>query len=260
MTKARTILTRSTPISHIYRVSAATRGARVSRTRPGVVGWAAVTSESRAATRVDDDLVARLRAGDAEAFRHVVSAWSPVMLHVARSFVGSHASAEEAVQETWLAVIRGLDAFEGRSSLRTWVFGVLTNVARRQGVRESRTVPSSRFHDVDAGPTVDPGRFRPAGEQWAGGWRAESAPRARGPESAALSAEGEVVLAAALSELPARQRAVLELRDRDGLSADEVCELLELSTTNQRVLLHRARAKLRLRLEAYYLRDGSGSR
>ena len=109
----------------------------------------------------DTDLVARLRAGDAAAFAHIVRAWSPAMIHVARYFVGSHASAEEAVQETWLAVIRGIDGFEGRSSLRTWVFHVLSNIARRQGVKESRTVLSSPVDGEDAGPTVDPARFRP---------------------------------------------------------------------------------------------------
>jgi RNA polymerase sigma-70 factor, ECF subfamily len=219
-----------------------------------------VSIESVPAAGPDTELVARLRAGDADAFRQVVMAWSPVMLHVARSFVASHASAEEAVQETWLAVVRGLDRFEGRSSLRTWVFGVLSNVARRQGVRERRVVPSSRFHDQDAGPTVDPLRFRPAGEQWAGGWRAGCAPRAWGPEVAAVSAETADLLATALAGLPARQRVVVELRDRDGLSADEVCGLLDLSPSNQRVLLHRARAKLRSRLEEYYSNDEVGSR
>ena len=221
-------------------------------------GAMGVSIESGPAAGPDTELVARLRARDGDAFRQVVVAWSPVMLHVARSFVGSHASAEEAVQETWLAVVRGLDRFEGRSSLRTWVFGVLNNVARRQGVRESRVMPSSRFHEEDAGPTVDPGRFRLAGEQWAGGWRAGCAPRTWGPEVAAVSAETDDVLVTALADLPARQRAVVELRDRDGLSADEVCDLLDLSPSNQRVLLHRARAKLRSRLEHYYSDDEVG--
>ncbi|MGH8962869.1 MAG: RNA polymerase sigma factor [Jatrophihabitantaceae bacterium] len=215
-----------------------------------------------AAPRITDDdaqLVTRLRAGDSAAFREIVLAWSPVMVHVARTFVGSNATAEEVVQETWLAVIRGLDGFEGRSSLRTWAFRVLTNIARRQGVREHRVVVSSQFHDEDAGPTVPPDRFRPAGEQWAGGWRSDSAPRAWGPEAAALGGEVRRLLAAALAQLPSRQRAVIELRDVDGLSADEVCALLELSPANQRVLLHRARAKLREQLADYYSgRDSSG--
>ena len=200
----------------------------------------------------EEDLVDRLRAGDAATFTSIVRAWSPAMIHVARQFVASHASAEEAVQETWLAVIKGIDRFQGRSSLRTWVFHVLANIARRQGTKESRTVPTSPVEDPDSGPTVDPNRFRPAGDRWAGGWRAEAAPRSWGPESATLNAEARVVLTAALAQLPQRHRMVVELRDVHGLPADEVCSILALSPANQRVLLHRARAKLREHLETYY--------
>lgn len=200
----------------------------------------------------DGDLVARLRSGDAAAFNRVVRDWSPAMLHVARSFVASHASAEEAVQETWLAVIRGLDRFEGRSSLRTWVFHTLVNIARRQGVREHRTISVAELDGDARTPTVDPRRFRPAGEQWAGGWRADAAPRSWGPESAVLSAEARSVIDTALRRLPDRQRLVLQLRDVDGCDAAEVCELLALTPQNQRVLLHRARAALRQELEDYH--------
>jgi RNA polymerase sigma-70 factor (ECF subfamily) len=175
------------------------------------------------------------------------------MLHVARSFVGSHASAEEAVQETWLAVIRGLDRFEGRSSLRTWVFHTLVNIARRQGVREHRTVSVAELSGDAPIPTVDPRRFRSADEQWTGGWRADAAPRSWGPESAVLSAEARAVITAALGRLPDRQRLVLQLRDIDGWDAAEVCQLLALTPQNQRVLLHRARAALRQHLEDYHL-------
>ena len=128
----------------------------------------------------------------------------------------------------------------------------LANIARRQGTNESRTLPTSPIDDADSGPTVDPNRFRPVGDRWAGGWRAEAAPRSWGPESATLNAEARVVLTAALAELPQRQRMVVELRDVHGLSADEVCDILALSPANQRVLLHRARAKLREHLETYY--------
>jgi RNA polymerase sigma-70 factor, ECF subfamily len=191
---------------------------------------------SRVVRAADDaDLIARLRCGDATAFTDVVRSWSAPMLHVARSFVGSHASAEEAVQETWLAVIRGLDRFEGRSSLRTWVFATLVNIARRQGVREHRTISVA---DVDgASPSLDPHRFRPIDDQWPGGWRAEAAPRAWGPETAVLSAEARVIIGAALRRLP---------------DAPEVCEMLALTPQNQRVLLHRARMTLRQQLEDYY--------
>ena len=204
-----------------------------------------------APARPDDELVARLRSGDADAFREIVRDWTPVMLHVARAFVSSHASAEETVQETWLALVRGLDTFEGRSSLRTWTFHVLANIARRQGVRESRSVSVAAV-DGDDGPTVDRRRFRGADDEWAGGWREDAAPRSWGPEAAVLSGEIRELLAAALAAVPARQRLVLELRDIAGLDSEEVCAILEMTPANQRVLLHRARARVRQQLEDYY--------
>ncbi|MGZ4567713.1 MAG: RNA polymerase sigma factor [Blastococcus sp.] len=196
-------------------------------------------------------LLGRLRAGDQGAFTDVVRAWSPGMLQVARTFVGTAASAEEVVQETWLAVLRGLDGFEGRSLLRTWAFSILVNAARRQAVREGRQVPWSHADD-GVGPTVDPARFRGPHDRWAGGWTEDGAPRAWGPEAAALSGEIRALLLRALDGLPARQRAVVVLRDVQGLSAGEVCSVLDLSEANQRVLLHRARAGLRRELEDYY--------
>ncbi len=166
--------------------------------------------------------------------------------------MSGHAAAEEAVQETWLAVVRGLDSFQGRSSLRTWTFRILMNVARRQGARDRRMVPWSHPEDDGIGPTVDPDRFRGPGEKWAGGWTQAGAPRAWGPEAAVLSAEIRSLLGRALDQLPARQRAVVGLRDVHGLSAEEVCEALDVNSANQRVLLHRGRARLRQILEDYY--------
>ena len=193
----------------------------------------------------DPDLLARLRAGDQEAFAGIVRSWSPVMLRVARSHVHSGATAEEVVQETWLGVLRALDGFEGRSQLRTWVFRILVNVASRHGRREARMIGEL------AGPTVEPGRFRPDDDpEYPGHWRDDAAPADWGPEPALLSAEFQTALARALCTLPARQRAVVELRDVDGLDAAEVCELLDLTPANQRVLLHRGRARLRGILEA----------
>ncbi len=203
-------------------------------------------------TPAENDLLARLRTRDSAAFTEIVRAWSPAMLHVARSFVASHASAEEAVQESWLAVIQGIDRFQGRSSLRTWVFHILINLARRQGVRESRTVASDLIDRDEAASTVDPRRFRPVGDRWAGGWRAGAAPQPWGPEAVALNTEARAVLTAALARLPDRQRVVIELRDIGGLAADEVCGILNLSPANQRVLLHRGRSKLREQLETYH--------
>ena len=203
------------------------------------------------AAPAEASLLAQLRAGDPSAFRTIVVQWSPSMLHVARGFVRTQASAEEVVQETWLAVIRGLDGFQGRSSLRTWTFQILINQARKRGVQDSRYVPWSRDGD-EFGPTVDPGRFRGPDDQWPGGFRAEAVPHAWGPEARVLTGEIRQMLLAALEQLPPRQRVVVALRDVDGLSSDEVCEALNLSPANQRVLLHRARAKLRELLENYH--------
>jgi RNA polymerase sigma-70 factor (ECF subfamily) len=194
---------------------------------------------------VDDaGQLARLRAGDRAAFEAIVRAWSPAMLRVARQYVHSHASAEEVVQEAWLGVIRSLDGFEGRSALRTWVFRILVNTARRRGRTELRTMV-----ELD-GPTVDPDRFRDSDDPWPGHWRDEAAPSDWGPEPALLAGELRGVLATALAELPQRQRAVVELRDVHGVDAEEVCALLDLTPANQRVLLHRGRARLREILEA----------
>jgi RNA polymerase sigma-70 factor, ECF subfamily len=204
------------------------------------------------------DLVDRLRAGNRETFAELVDAWSPVLLRVALLYVSTRATAEEVVQDTWLAVISRLDRFEGRSSLRTWVFRILENQARSRGVREARTVPwSSAFADDgrdDGGPTVDPSRFRGPGDRWPGGWTpaGRPAPWVPPPEDAAVAGEVRRALGAALDELPDRQRVVVELRDVHGLSAEEVCAQLGVSPGNQRILLHRGRARLRARLEDVY--------
>jgi RNA polymerase sigma-70 factor (ECF subfamily) len=205
------------------------------------------------------ELLDRLRAGDRLAFAQLVDAWSPLLLRVARLHVSTHASAEEIVQETWLAMIGQLDRFEGRSSLRTWVFRILENQARTRGARESRTVPwSSVFGgnhaEDDTGPTVPASRFRGPEDTWPGGWTPEGRPSAWEalPEEAAMAAEVRRDLRVALDELPERQRTVVELRDVHGLSSDEVCDLLGLSPGNQRLLLHRGRARLRARLEDRY--------
>jgi RNA polymerase sigma-70 factor (ECF subfamily) len=209
---------------------------------------------------MDDDLLDRLRAGDRTAFAELVDGWSPALLRVARLYVSTPASAEEVVQETWLAVIGQLDRFEGRSSLKTWVFRILENVARGRGRAEARALPwSSAFPDPDDGPTVDPARFRGPDDRWPGGWTVAGRPQAWVPpaEDAAVAAELRRQLGNALAELPARQRTVVELRDVHGLSAEEVCEQLRISSANQRILLHRGRARLRTRLEGVY-RDQEG--
>jgi RNA polymerase sigma-70 factor (ECF subfamily) len=208
------------------------------------------------------DLLDRLRAGDRAAFAELVDGWSPALLRVARLHVSTRASAEEVVQETWLAVITQLDRFEGRSSVKTWVFRILENLARTRGAREARSVPwSTAFPEPrdpeENRPTVDPRRFRGPEDRWPGGWTVAGRP-ARWqppPEDAAVAAELRGQLTVALAELPERQRTVVELRDVHGLTSDEVCERLDLTPANQRVLLHRGRARLRARLEDVY-REG----
>lgn len=203
----------------------------------------------------DAQLVSRLRAGDEPAFAGIVDAWSPTMIRLARTFVSTDASAQEIVQDTWLAVLRGIDRFEGRSSLRTWVFRILTNLGKSRGVREARAVPWSSLVPSDgAGPTVDPGRFRGPDDDWAHNWTPVGAPRPfePSPEDATLAGEIRVEVARALQDLPERQRTVVSLRDVHGMTADEVCATLEISAANQRVLLHRGRAGLRAALEDYY--------
>jgi len=188
----------------------------------------------------DEELVARLRAGDEQAFVALVSRHHAAMVRVASSFVSSAAVAEEVVQDTWLGVLRGIDGFAGRSSFRTWLLRILVNRARSTGVREHRSVAVG-----DAGPAVDRSRFDASGA-WMSPpqhWVEDSEDR--------LLAEGLAdQIHVALGELPARQREVVVLRDVDGLSGPEVCDVLEISEANQRVLLHRGRSHLRQALES----------
>ncbi len=201
----------------------------------------------------DEVLISRLRSRDEAAFALMVDAWSAGMLRLARTFVSTNASAEEVVQETWLAVIAGVERFEGRSSLRTWVYRILINTAKRRGKRESRTVPVSSLLPNDH--TVDPARFQGPGEPFPGHWREFPAPWPS-PEQSALTSEVHAKVGAALALLPERQRMVITLRDVEGYSADEVCSILDISAGNQRVLLHRARAFVRGQLEEYFSARG----
>jgi RNA polymerase sigma-70 factor, ECF subfamily len=213
-------------------------------------------SRPRKAGAIDDALVRQLISGDEQAFEQLVQTWSPAMRRVARGFVSTDASAQECVQDAWLGVIKGLASFEGRSSLRTWTFRILVNIAKSRAVKEQRTTPlSSLAPDDEAGPTVDPGRFRPRDDpERPGTWTSAGEPRLWeiDPEAGALSGELRKVVWAAVEALPARQRQVVILRDVQGFGTEEVCEILSLTAENQRVLLHRARAKVRAALEAYY--------
>lgn len=203
--------------------------------------------------RDEGELIDALRAGDEAAFAHLVNEWSRPMLTLARSFVSTEASAEEVVQETWLAVVKGLDRFEGRSALRTWVYRILVNTAKSRGVKEHRTLPWSSVAGDDAGPSLDPALFQSDGGAYPGHWRA--APKAWpddvAVEGSVLASEVRGELRIAIDALPDRQRTVLTLRDVLGYSSEDVCELLEISPANQRVLLHRARTAVRAGLAAY---------
>ena len=209
-------------------------------------------SSVRSAT--DQDLIGSLRAGDEAAFAHLVQTWSPSMLRLARQFVSTSQSAEDAVQDTWLGMLNGLDRFEGRASLRTWTFTILVNRAKSRGVRESRTVVDLRAADDGSDrPTVDPDRFRGPDDRYPGGWTPEGVPQPwHEPEQRAIADETLGLIEQALERLPARQRIVVTMRDVQGFSADEVCDLMELSPGNQRILLHRGRGALRAALEEYY--------
>ena len=202
--------------------------------------------------RPDADLVARLRAGDESAMTQLVDEWSPAMLRIARSFVGSVQSAEDVVQDAWLGLLNGLARFEGRSSLRTWTFSILVNRARTSGAREARAVPQSP-QDPRGAPTAHDWFAGPGGESSAT-WASINAQSQwdTSPEAVALSKEALQELDQALSVLPLRQRQVVTMRGVCGMDAEEVCAALNISPANQRVLLHRARSVLREALASYY--------
>lgn len=197
------------------------------------------------------DLIAALRARDEAAFAALVDLHSPAMLRVARGYVATREIAEEVVQEAWIALLKGIDSFEGRSSLRTWLFTVLINIAKKRGMRERKDF------DVQiaayTGGTVDPARFRDSDDRWPGHWKDTEMPSPfpESPEGATLGDELMAVTRRELEKLPERQRVVVTLRDVLDMDSAEVCELLDISIANQRVLLHRGRAAVRQALEDY---------
>jgi RNA polymerase sigma-70 factor (ECF subfamily) len=201
----------------------------------------------------DRELVQALRAGDERAFMRLVDMYSSALLRVAMMYVSSRAVAEDVVQDTWVGVLRGIDSFEGRSSLKTWIFKILVNTARTKGRREARSIPFSSAAPADSGePSVDPDRFLPgdhAGRP--GGWAVGPA-EWETPEERLLAGETLGVIEEAIAELPPAQREVITMRDLEGWPARDVCNALEISDTNQRVLLHRARSKVRMALERYF--------
>jgi RNA polymerase sigma-70 factor (ECF subfamily) len=210
------------------------------------------------AAQVTDDaaIVAALRRGDEAVFTALVNAYSTSLLRLAQDFVRARSVAEEVVQETWLAVLSGIDRFEGRSSLKTWVYRILVNKAKTRGVREARTVPFSALApEGEEEGAVPEDRFRGPDDLWPGHWASPPRPLDAVPEERLLAREARGRIAEALETLPESQRVVVTLRDVAGWNSDEVCDALGLSEGNQRVLLHRGRAKLRAALERYLEED-----
>ncbi len=206
----------------------------------------------------EGDLLRRLKAGDEAVFRELVTELNPVLMRLARTYTATAAGAQDAVQDTWLVVVDRLDGFEGRSSLRTWVCGILVNTARRSGVRDARTLPFSSAWRGDHGPAVDPARFH--GRREAGTTGTWARPPTRWdqlPEELLAADELRRTIDAAITTLPTRQREVITARDVLGMAAAEAAEVLGLTAGNQRVLLHRARSKVRAALEQYG-RDAAG--
>ena len=203
----------------------------------------------------DAERVAALRAGDESAFVELVEELHPSLVRLARSWVDSPAVAEEVAQETWLGVLRGLDDFESRSSLKTWIFRILVNRAKTRGERESRTIPFSgaaRPTEDDDQPSVDADRFLGSDHaRWPHHWATPPQRWDELPEEQLLGHETIGLIEREIESLPSAQRQVIELRDVEGLDSDEVCKLLDLSAGNQRVLLHRARSQVRRALEIY---------
>ena len=217
-------------------------------------GMGCSTPAPRYSREVEDAaVIAALRARDERVFEELMRMYNASLLRVAQIYVASRAVAEDVVQETWIGVLNGIDRFEGRSSLKTWIFRILTNIAKTRGQREGRTVPFSALERPDAVPeaAVDADRFLPADhERWPGHWSSKPEPW---PEERLLAAETREVVERAIEQLPPAQRAVISLRDVEGWSSEETRNALGVSETNQRVLLHRARSKVRQALEDYLM-------
>jgi RNA polymerase sigma-70 factor, ECF subfamily len=199
----------------------------------------------------DHELVQRLREGDESAFVELIDRYGATMLRVAQMYVRDKATAEEVVQETWLAVLNGIDRFEERSSLKTWLFRILTNRAKTRGERDGRVLPFSALagaSDGDEEPSVDPDRFLGPDSPHPGAW---AAPPIAWPQDKLLESETLDVIGMAIDKLPEAQREVILLRDVDGWTPMEVSDALGITDGNQRVLLHRARSRVRAALEQY---------
>jgi RNA polymerase sigma-70 factor (ECF subfamily) len=202
------------------------------------------------------ELVAALRSGDEAAFSAIVDRYHARMVRLALTFVNDQGIAEEIVQEAWLGVLRGINRFEGRSSLQTWIFTILSNCARTRAQRERRTIAFSDYFgdDEEGEPTVDPNRFHATGPDKRH-WRSLPAAWHHLPEERFLAKETLAIAQQAIGQLPANQQSVILLRDVEGVSSEETCNILNISESNQRVLLHRARAKVQKALDSYFHED-----
>lgn len=217
---------------------------------PATIHWPSEPGENFGSNHPEESLIEALRAGNEEAFEVLLDRLSPGMLGLARSIVADRELAEEVVQETWLAVIRGVERFEGRSAIKTWVFSILTNVARTRATRERRTIAFSCLSEAESPAdklAADAERFTE--DRYA--WMSPPPRRKETPESRILSKETVAVIRTALASMPPRQAEVVTLRDIEGWSAAEVCQALDLSEANQKVLLHRGRMKVRNVLTCY---------
>ena len=213
---------------------------------------AKVQSHPHVTSADEADLLARLRGGDERAFEALVELHYPTMLAVARGYVKSRAVAEEVVQEAWLGVLKGIDRFEGRSSLRTWIIRIVANIAQTRGAREARSVPLSALAPEGEEAAVDADRFRGPDDAFPGHWRQYPSDWQALPEHALLGRETLELVVALVKQLPPAQQQVIALRDISGFSSEEVCLALDISGGNQRVLLHRARARVRAALEGHF--------
>lgn len=230
----------------------------MSTPRPGDIAPSTSSASSHRPPAVGSqelELLAALRRRDESTFSRLVGMYHNSLIRVARMYVGSEAVAEEVVQEAWVGVLKGLDRFEGRCTLKTWIFQIMINQAKTRGERESRMIPFSAMFDAqtDPGePAVDPSQFTENDPEWPGGWVSQPRKWGTTPEQSLLSREFRAVLEAAIETLPASQKEVITLRDVQGWTSDEVCNALGVSESNQRVLLHRARSKVRQALDVYF--------
>lgn len=210
--------------------------------------------DEQQATVADAQTIEALRSGDEATFVDLVDRYGPSMVRIARGYVGSNAVAEEVVQDAWLGVLNGINRFEGRSALKTWIFRILTNIAKTRGQRESRVTPFSDVYTADPDsnePAMDPSRFNPT-EPFTDHWLVKPRSWGESAEEALIAAETQALIRSVIDTLVPAQHEVIRLRDLEGWSAHEVCNALDITETNQRVLLHRARSKVRKALEGYF--------